>query len=64
MNNEKQNDFSMFSEWFNEEMNPVNDNNLLIAARGIFKMYSSFVQAGFTEAQAFELVKYMVGNIK
>ena len=49
MNNEKQNDFSMFSEWFNEEMNPTNDSNLLMAAKGIFKMYSSFVQAGFTK---------------
>ena len=43
-----------------EEMMNVSDEELQNSSNGIYKIYLSFKQAGFTPKQSFELVKAMV----
>ena len=38
--------------------------DLLKAAHAVFFMYQSYIDAGFTTEQAFELVKIAIGGIK
>ena len=43
-----------------EMMTTVSDEELQNSANGMYRIYSTFKQAGFTPKQSFELVKAMI----
>lgn len=59
-NDNNQNNISDFSKWFDKEMNTVNESQFSEAAKALFKMYRSFLEAGFSETQAFALIVHML----